>query len=170
MFTSTIFVDDTCQACTIDTFFTFDTILAICSIIAVLDGDINGSSRLSICTIYAIGASRACQADMAFCTIFTIDSFHGHTIFAISAFDGDTVFAVNTNTGLAVLATDADAARSTGSTIFSILAVYSNLFHGHILVHEDFDVAIFINFRGQVISRVFMAVFLLGALNRHRIT
>ena len=170
MFTSTIFVDDTCQACTIDAFFTFDTILAICSsfsIITILDGDIDGSSRLSICTLYAIGASRACQADMAFRAILAIDSFHGHTILTIFTFDGDTVFAVNTNTGLAVPAVDADAAGSAGSTIFAILAVYSKFFHGHILIHEDGDVAIFINFRGQVVSRVFMPLFLGSALNLH---
>ena len=170
MFTSTIFVDDTCQACTIDAFFTFDTILAICSsfsIITILDGDIDGSSRLSICTLYAIGASRACQADMAFRAILAIDSFHGHTILTIFTFDGDTVFAVNTNTGLAVPAVDADAAGSTGSTIFAILAVYSKFFHGHILIHEDGDVAIFINFRGQVVIRVFMPLFLGSALNLH---
>ena len=168
MFTSTIFVDDTCQACTIDAFFTFDTILAICSsfsIITILDGDINGSSRLSICTIYAIGASRACQADMAFCTIFTIDSFHGHAILAVVALDGDAILTVNANAGLAVPAVDADAA---GSTIFAILAVYSKFFHGHILIHEDGDVAFFIDLRSQIISRVFMALFLGSALNLHR--
>ena len=49
----------------------------------------------------------------------------------------------------------------------AILAVYSQFFNGHILVHEDRDVAIFINLRGQVVSRVFMAVFLGRALNRH---
>ena len=164
MFTGTIFVDDTCQACTIHTIFTVDT---ICSIIAVLDGDINRRPRLSICTIYAIGASRTRQADMAFRAILAIDSFHGHTILTIFTFDGDTVFAVNTNTGLAVPATDADA---TGSTIFAILAVYSQFFHGHILIHEDGDVAIFINFRSQVVSRVFMVGFLGRALNLHGAT
>ena len=108
------------------------------------------------------------QSDMAFGSIYaidTIDAFDGHTILAILALDGDAILAVDADTSFTILATDADAA---GSTIFAILAVYSQFFHGHILVHEDGDVAIFINFRSQIISRVFMALFLLSALNLHR--
>ena len=88
MFTSLVGVDNTGQARSIHTFFTFNTILAIrssFSIIAILDRDIDGSSRLAICTIHAIGASRACQADKAD-AVFT---GNGDRIFAVLAGDAD---------------------------------------------------------------------------------
>ena len=81
VFTGTICINDTGQARSIHTIFTVDT---ICSIIAVLDGDIDRS------TILAVRPGRACQADMAD-TIFT---GNGDSIFAILA--GDTDFAVST--------------------------------------------------------------------------
>ena len=107
---------------------------------------------------------------MAFRTILAIDSLDGHAILAILTLDGDAVLAVDADTSFTILATDADAASSTRLTIFSILAVYSNLLGRHILIHEDRDVAIFIDLRSQIISRVFMAPFLLSALNLHRAT
>ena len=105
---------------------------------------------------------------MAFCAVLAINSFHGHAILAVSAFDGDAILAIDTDTGIAILAFDADAAGSTRLAIFTILAVYSKLFSRHILIHEDRDVAIFIDLRGQVISGVFMAGLLIRALNLHR--
>ena len=102
---------------------------------------------------------------MAFCAILAINSFHGHAILTVFAFDGDAILSVDADTSFTILAADADAAGSTRLAIFTILAVYSQFFHGHILVHKDSDVAILINFRGQVISGVFMALCLLRALN-----
>ena len=154
VFTGLVRVDDTSQARSIHTILAVD---AICSIIAVLDRDID-----SIGAILAVRPGRASQADVAFRAILAIDSFHSHAILAVLACDGDAVLAIDTDTGLAILAFDADAA---GLTVFAILAVYSQFFNGHILVHEDRDVAIFINLRGQVISGVFMALCLLRALN-----
>ena len=134
-------------------------------------------------TVFAIKARCSCrsedvchavltiQSDMTFGSIYaidTIDAFDGHTILAILALDGDAILAVDADTSFTILATDADAASSTRLTIFSILAVYSNLLGRHILIHEDRDVAIFIDLRSQIISCVFMAGFLVSALNLHR--
>jgi len=104
---------------------------------------------------------------MAFRAILAIDSFHRHAILAILTLDGDAVLTINADTSFTILAFDADAAGSTRLVIFAILAVYSQFFNGHILVHEDRDVAFFINLRGQVISGVFMAGLLIRALNLH---
>ena len=55
-----------------------------------------------------------------------------------------------------------------GNRIFAILAIHSNLICRDILIHQDSNVATSINFRSQVISGVFMAIFLVRALNLHR--
>ena len=157
MFTGLVRIDDTSQARSIHTILAVD---AICSIIAILDRDID-----SIGAILAVRPGRASQADVAFRTVLAIDSFHGHAILAVSAFDGDAVLAIDANTSFTVLAFDADAAGSTRLAFFAILAVYSKLFSRHILIHEDRDVAILINLRSQVVSGVFMALCLLRALN-----
>ena len=140
VFTGSIRVDDTGQARSIYAFFTFNTILAIrssSSIIAILDRDID-----SVGAILAIGASRACQADMAdavftgngdrivavragdadftvraICSLRTSD---GYTIFArcaiftIKTADRDAIGAVQAD--MAILAVDANL------TIFTIFA------------------------------------------------
>ena len=130
VFTSLVRIDDTGQTRSVYTVRTLNAILAIstcCSIIAILDRNIDGCTRLSVGSVLAIRSGRACQADMA------------HAILA-----GD------------------------GNRIFAILAIHSNLICRDILIHQDSNVATSINFRSQVISGVFMAIFLVRALNLHR--
>ena len=116
VFAGLVSVDDTGQARSINTFFAFDTILAICSsfsIIAILARDIDRSSRLTICTIHAIGASRTREADMAD-TVFTGNR---DSVFAVLA--GDTDFTVDTIlTGFALRAGD-------GDTIFARRTIFT---------------------------------------------
>ena len=54
----------------------------------------------------------------------------------------------------------------------ALLAVFAdnNLVCRHILVHEDLDVAILINLRGQIVRSVFMVCLLSRAINLHRVT
>ena len=104
---------------------------------------------------------------MAFRAVLTINSLDGHAILAVLALNGDAVLTIDADTGLAILAFDADAAGSTRLAIFAILTVHGKRFSRYILIHEDRDVAFFINLRGQVISCVFMAGLLIRALNLH---
>ena len=106
VFTGLICVDDTGQARSIHTIFTVDT---ICSIIAILDRDID-----SVGTILAIGTSRTREADMAD-TVFT---GNGDRIIAVLAGDAD--FAVDTIlTGFTLRTGDGDTVFAR-CTIFAV--------------------------------------------------
>ena len=143
MFTGLVGVDDTGNAIfAIDAVGSVDAFILI--VIAILDGDVDRS------TILAIGASRACQADMADTVFagngdriiavlardadFTVDAIL--TSFALRTDDGDTVFARGTifavktadrdaigavQADMAILAVDADLA------VFTVLARLANV-------------------------------------------
>ena len=106
MFASLVFIDNTGDTIfAIDAFCTIDTIF----IIAILDRDID-----SVGAILAIGASRACEADMAD-AVFT---GNGDRIVAVLAGDAD--FAVDTIlTGFTLRTGDGDTVFARG-TIFAV--------------------------------------------------
>ena len=131
VFTGLVGVDDTGNAIfAIDAVGSVDAFILI--VIAILDGDVDRS------TILAIGASRACQADMADTVFagngdriiavlardadFTVDAIL--TSFALRAGDGDTVFARRTI--FTVKAADRDAIGAVQADM-AILAVDANL-------------------------------------------
>ena len=111
MFASLVFIDNTGDTIfAIDAFCTIDTIF----VIAILDRDIDGSSRVAICTFHAVGAGRSRETDMAD-TVFT---GNGDRIFAV--FAGDANLTVDTIlTGFAFRASDGDTVF-TRCTIFTV--------------------------------------------------